>query len=1058
MPTPAGTMLELASAHRIWLGRSREMAEIEVGLAELRDGRGSLFVVTGEPGIGKTRLADEVGRLAARHGVSVHWGRAWEAGGAPPYWPLRQALRSMASDVAALDALVTPTETPIERFQLFEAVDAFLAAATREPRVMILDDLHAADPSSLELLHFVVRDLRSRPLMVIATHRDAEARLTPEIRPLLARIAREARVLPLRRLERSEVAEFVAQATGAEPAVDRVDGLYLETEGNPLFLRELLQLHGPHAARAEGIREVVRARLSLMPAASRVVLEAAAVLGREFSIGPVAAIAGLSELDARARIEPAANAGIVEALDEPPRWRFTHVLLRQGLYEDLSFERRSALHHAAALELRRRPGGPELAELAHHLLHAIPAVSAVEAARAAIEAADRALRLLAFEDALSFYRSAETLLEGVDGEEPSRVDALLGAGVAWMRMAEVERGREACARAAMLARRLGDGDRFARAALAGGYEYVPWVRDEARIAQLEEALVILPPGDGALRTRCMAQLASDRIPEPDTRPLAALARDAVAMARRLDDPETLRATLTAATVLGLYFEPSEAKAMYEEALRLALVAGEKRVALREHGFLAGACLELGDLAGARAHVLAAESLVREFRHGRFQWLPSMLRACLALLEGRFEDAQRSLDQAEASAREDQARGALFAAAPLAVACITERYDERAELESHVRAAFGSLGHALGSCVGEMSIAQLHGRAGDRARAEAQIASVAAQPVFAAIEEPAWLVLLVDACHLVADLELAGRLYRALSPCVHRFAWLGPITACMDLPYARHVGLLAETLGRLDEAIAHLSEAEALASRAGMRAHLARLRYELARLSFARGGHGDHERARELVEDARAIATELGQVGLSSRLDALAPAARSSGPRAARQPRPPSLRREGDYWCVTWDDETVRLEDRRGLAILAQLVESPGQELHVLQLAANGYGQHDAGDAGSVLDRAAVQSYRSRLLDLREDLEEAEQRADTARAENAREEIELLTRELARAVGLGGRERRTGRAAERARTAVQKRVREAIRRIEEELPELGRHLDQTIRTGIFCGYLPEGRRR
>ena len=112
----------------------------------------------------------------------------------------------------------------------------------------------------------------------------------------------------------------------------------------------------------------------------------------------------------------------------------------------------------------------------------------------------------------------------------------------------------------------------------------------------------------------------------------------------------------------------------------------------------------------------------------------------------------------------------------------------------------------------------------------------------------------------------------------------------------------------------------------------------------------------------------------------------------------------------------------------------------------------------MLDEQAVQSYRRRLLELREELDEAEGFADAGRADRAREEIDFLTEELARAVGLGGRDRRAGAAAERARTAVQKRLRNAIRRIEEGLPELGRHLDQAIRTGTFCGYLPDGRHR
>src|SRR5262249_20781281 len=156
-----------------------------------------------------------------------------------------------------------------------------------------------------------------------------------------------------------------------------------KTEGNPLFLRELLQLSGADARRSEGIREVVRARLELIAPAARRALEAGAVLGREFAAAPLAAVAGVAELDARALVEPAAHAGLVESVGDPPRWRFTHVLLRQGLYDDLPAERRAALHLAAAEYLRHRRGGPPLAELAHHLVRAIPAVSAFDAARAA---------------------------------------------------------------------------------------------------------------------------------------------------------------------------------------------------------------------------------------------------------------------------------------------------------------------------------------------------------------------------------------------------------------------------------------------------------------------------------------------------------------------------------------------------------------------------------------------------------------------------------------------------------------------------------------------------
>jgi hypothetical protein len=258
----------------------------------------------------------------------------------------------------------------------------------------------------------------------------------------------------------------------------------------------------------------------------------------------------------------------------------------------------------------------------------------------------------------------------------------------------------------------------------------------------------------------------------------------------------------------------------------------------------------------------------------------------------------------------------------------------------------------------------------------------------------------------------------------------------------------------------------------MRAHLGRLRYELAGALLARGSAGDPERALALLEDARAVAQELNQTALLRFVEERACQIRTAETHTIANPTPGetsarhsesdavaiTLRREGDYWTIAYAARTVRLRDSRGLRVLHQLLGNPGQEFHVLQLVSHGDDDTRPGDAGTVLDSAAVQSYRKRLLELREELDEAEGFADAGRTDRAKGEIDLLTQELARAVGLGGRERRVGNAAERARTTVQKRLREAIRRIEEELPELGSRLEHAVRSGTFCGYFPSGRPR
>jgi hypothetical protein len=146
-------------------------------------------------------------------------------------------------------------------------------------------------------------------------------------------------------------------------------------------------------------------------------------------------------------------------------------------------------------------------------------------------------------------------------------------------------------------------------------------------------------------------------------------------------------------------------------------------------------------------------------------------------------------------------------------------------------------------------------------------------------------------------------------------------------------------------------------------------------------------------------------------------------------------------------------------MLARLVENPGQELHVLDLAAEPADETsvvDRGDAGEVLDAKARDAYQRRVIDLRSEIDEAERFSDAFRADRARRELDMLIQQLSSAVGLGGRARRVGSATERARILVQRRVREAIKKVAEHEPELGRHLDWTIRTGTFCAYEPLGR--
>ncbi|HEY0709838.1 MAG TPA: ATP-binding protein, partial [Polyangia bacterium] len=206
-------------AAKAFVGRHRELDELSSALAEVRAGQGALFIVVGGAGMGKTRFADEVTRAARAGGLQTAWGRCWETGGAPAYWPFMQVLRELVRgqgaslfETAAADAAADAAHA---RFRLFDAVTVVLReAAARAPLLVVLDDLHMADPSSLALLHFVARNLRGMPVLLLCTYRDEEARLRPEAGETLADIAREGTYLPLAPLSDDDVATLVEPLAG----------------------------------------------------------------------------------------------------------------------------------------------------------------------------------------------------------------------------------------------------------------------------------------------------------------------------------------------------------------------------------------------------------------------------------------------------------------------------------------------------------------------------------------------------------------------------------------------------------------------------------------------------------------------------------------------------------------------------------------------------------------------------------------------------------------------------------------------------------------------------
>jgi tetratricopeptide (TPR) repeat protein len=352
----------------------------------------------------------------------------------------------------------------------------------------------------------------------------------------------------------------------------------------------------------------------------------------------------------------------------------------------------------------------------------------------------------------------------------------------------------------------------------------------------------------------------------------------------------------------------------------------------------------------------------------------------------------------------------------------------------------------------------------------------------------WLPAVALASVLSAHLdepEAAGSLYPVLGPYAgHIIAFTAPQPVVCHGSASFYLGLLATVTARWAEAADHFEAAIRAHDRLGARPFLARTHYEYARMLLRRGQTADRTRALVLLDRAYATANTLGMAAVTEGIQALraveAGGSVSAGLAAEAASAPAAwrnvFRREGEYWTVCYDGSVVRLKDSKGLRHLARLLAHPGREFHAVDLEAadsqatqaaplgprgrTGGGElemrPDLGDAGELLDATAKAAYKARLDELQAELDEAERFNDAVRASKARHEMDFLVGELARAVGLGGRDRRAASHAERARLNATRAIRAAMANLARANPSLGQHLSSTIRTGGYCSYTPDPR--
>ncbi|MFI6064631.1 ATP-binding protein [Micromonospora sp. NPDC051227] len=1097
------------------IGRDHPAGLLRAELDRAATSHGGLVLVTGEPGIGKTTLVTSAAREARQRGALVLGAACWDSDSAPGYWPWVQVLRGLrrsADDWAvarpdaepALAALLGETDTSKqqaerltswagvntdsadqEAFALYDAVTAALVAVSQQrPVVVVLDDLHWADPASLRLLSFAAQHTWFERLLLIGTYRDAEVESGEHpLRPLLMPLVAKATTITLTGFTRDEVAALMARTAGREPEAGLVDEVHRRTGGNPFFVEQTARLwHAEDAAGtiAPGVREAVRRRLAQLPAAVVEALTVAAVLGREFhrqvlaacGAAPVAQVDRLLDRAVTARLVVARGGG---------RFAFAHDLVRETLYDGLSHDERQARHGAvvrAVDDLRELTDQLIPADLARHAYLAGPALDRARVATLLVAAGRDAFVRLAADEASVHFRRA---LEVVEDRE-QRVRILVEFGEAQYHHAGREESAALLAEAGALARTLDDPVLLARVALivnrARQVETVHSIDAAELVRDAYRKLIGEPAPDASV-----GALVADLITATET------------IARRGQDDEALTFSLWARhdTTWGLGTAAARV-ALTAEIRDVARRTGDRETELWATSLRWVALLELGDphfneeLAtfvnvdrggDASRHRIAAgidSGIIAAFRgdfteaderfailsdfsdpgHAEFGFMGHHLRWSRLLLQGRFAEADTLLD----------------ALAPI-------DYPYRELLRAITAAERGD---------GETAV---------RLTAGIEAAAIRyPRPV-----SPIWLRLRAQAAAASADSQRCDAARAALAP--HRGEWMVALFGCdVSGPVDHWLAVIDAAQQRWDDAIAGFTAARDSADRLGSRTWSLIARAGLANALAGRGHPGDTATSTALRAAAVQEATALGMAQVLHRLaaptapdadvpdqavvsvqaagtgqlvapgQAIAPGqvagsgrAVGSGQVVAPGRAAPvasaiegyEFRRDGPVWQLAYDGVVVHLPDAKGLHDLHLLLSQPGSDVPAVELLDPAAGPELVAarrmGADPVLDDEAKARYRRHLARLDEEIDRAAARDDDRKVSKLDAERGALLDELRAAAGFAGRSRRLGDDAERARKTVTARIRDALRKLDDRHPALASHLRDAVSTGTTCRYLP-----
>lgn len=1106
-----------------FVGRGREMALMQAALSEVANGSGRIVLIGGEAGIGKTRLVEEFSARAQELGVDVYWGRCWEGEGGMAYWPWVQIIRayvrragqdaldaipkSVASDIvglvpelrdrfsadlSALDA----ANLEQSRFRQFDSIANLLRSATLiRPMVLLIDDLHMADQSSMKLVRFIGGEAREMGVMILGTYRD-EVNAPTSLADLLGNLLRSPYALHIKLdgISSSDIREFMSATAGTSVSEALVSAVYRESDGNPLFVCEIVRyllmkgesLSEWRSSRERlGIPETVRSAIKLRVAAlsptTRRMLEVASVIGRLFALEIVERAAQLSHREVLDCIEEVIRYRIiVRASDVVGEYRFAHSLIREVLYDTIPESERIELHRSIGEALEMDVVLPETyVALSHHWFRALPVVDAAKVVQMSRKAAIGAVKLLAYEEAADCYERAIIAYPKKSDDLGLFCELVLEKGDVLNKAGNIASAQEAFRRAVEIARVLRSPQFFSRAVLGLGGSLVGsvGVANGELLNLFREALLLHGSTRNADYARLLAGWSILLHFQGSTEFRVDIADQAVLIARAAKDQGAELFALDASHQS--HSGPgSLAKrvAIAHQMTALAYATNDKEMELRGRLRMCTNLLEVGDISGADKSLAAFSRLATELRQPGYQWVSFAIMGSRALMEGKLDNARRCAVaglRIGSQVADPRAEVAFWGQRFIASMDFGELNDLEGEL-SEFASKYGEV--RIWEAISIYLLAEL----GRSSVALKRLESMTLEMDAILLDDEltlGTLAVLALASGVLGAGNAADLLWARLAPFQRQNVIFG-VGGLFLGSVAHYLGLLAAA--KDDHAVATNQFEHAVSSHegAGARPLAAKSRYELGRAlsNLGRDGDGAIQLRRAIAEfedlgmrgwhakghQALERIVSRSQVGTS--IDDFESVAFKLTGRGV-------FRSDGDFWTLSFAGRTVRMKGVRGFHYIAYLLARAHEPVHVLDLAVLGVGPRSrgtgqmladqeeltlagAGSPGMVMDERARAQYRARLRELSAERDEAEGLNDYGRLERIDGEIDALQTHLTAGSAVGGRSRGWASPRERARVSVRNAIAKAYRLIEQHHEPLHRHLRNTLKTGVVCTYTPE----